>query len=444
MAYDKSYDTIDSLSEHATPEARVKFAERKAHLAEMRSILGRCEAEKRDLNQREDKRYSELKDKISKIDDFLNESQNPEARGRHVGTSSFTSPGSDYREGEIRCLKPEEKISDYVRSRSLGDDFGGPLDWGRYIRTMITGDSRHGEAEARALSIGISPSGGYLVPEPLSAQVLDLARNRTAVVNVGATSIPMESNTLDLARVTSDPVAGWKAENESAEFSEMTFGRYRMTARTLVALIRMSVELVEDATNLSGIVENAIAQSLAIELDRAALFGSGVGSEPLGLFNVEGTNEISLGDNGGALDSLVIFFQARQPILEANGEDMGCGVIMAPRTQIEIESLKDTTGQAIVPPPAWTNMRRFSTNQIGVDMEHGTAENASCCFVGDFREMLIGMRTALSIELSRQAGDASGSAFKELQVWLRAYLRADILVARPSWFTIIKGIIPPA
>jgi hypothetical protein len=45
------------------------------------------------------------------------------------------------------------------------------------------------------------------------------------------------------------------------------------------------------------------------------------------------------------------------------------------------------------------------------------------------------------MEISRQAADSSGSAFTNAQVWIRAYLRADIQVAHPNAFVVLNGIL---
>ena len=54
---------------------------------------------------------------------------------------------------------------------------------------------------------------------------------------------------------------------------------------------------------------------------------------------------------------------------------------------------------------------------------------------------MIGMRTQLTIEVSRQAADANSSAFTNMQVWIRAYLRADIQLAHPNHFNVLTGIL---
>ena len=65
------------------------------------------------------------------------------------------------------------------------------------------------------------------------------------------------------------------------------------------------------------------------------------------------------------------------------------------------------------------------TKQIPVNMTKGTSSNASIAVAGDYSQLLIGLRTTLTIEASREAGDGTEGAFSKLQVWVRAYLRAD-------------------
>ena len=51
------------------------------------------------------------------------------------------------------------------------------------------------------------------------------------------------------AKLLTPATAEWKAENAPANKSEQTFGPIDFTARTLIALVRSSVELAEDATD---------------------------------------------------------------------------------------------------------------------------------------------------------------------------------------------------
>lgn len=423
-------------------------------IEQMRALINKAESERRDLSSDEARRYKDMEDQVRSLDGQikreeglrgleadLNEPLEP--RRTHVpGTVGEPSGFVDAEGREIRALKPEERMSDYLR-RNRGDDFSEPLSMGRFIRGIVTGDWKGAEAERRSLFAGDDIMGGYLVPEDISSQVIDMARNLAACIRVGARTVPMDSGTLHLARIDEDPKAYWRGENKSITPSDMSFGKFTLTAKTLACLVKCSVEVVEDAANLDELVRRSMSEALALELDRAALFGEGTPVEPRGLYHTEGVHEIIMGapgEDGATLTSVDPYFNARLPILTSNG--MPSGVVYSPREEVWLEQLKDGDGRYLLPPESWTRMKKVSTNQIPTNMVQGQRDDASCSFTGDFSQMLIGMRTNLVIEASRQAADASGSAFGDLQIWIRGYLRADVCVVRPTWFTVIKGIVP--
>ena len=55
-------------------------------------------------------------------------------------------------------------------------------------------------------------------------------------------------------------------------------------------------------------------------------------------------------------------------------------------------------------------------------------------FVADWTNLLIGMRTSFRMEVSRVSGDA----FENLQIHVRAYLRADVQLAHPEAFVVLS------
>ena len=57
-------------------------------------------------------------------------------------------------------------------------------------------------------------------------------------------------------------------------------------------------------------------------------------------------------------------------------------------------------------------------------------------FVGQFDQLLVGIRNQITIEVSRQAG----TAFADLELWVRGHLRMDAALARSGAFEIITGI----
>jgi len=314
---------------------------------------------------------------------------------------------------------------------------GPEMPVGALLKGMVLGDWRGYDRETKAMSIGAD--GGYLVPDALSATIIDRARNQAAVVRAGALTLPMETSTLTMARVAGDPTGVWHEENAAVAASDASLEAVTLRTRTLTAITKFSIELFEDAVGLNRVVENSLGQALALELDRAALRGIGAAGEPLGIANQPGINSTG---SVGSPSSYVSFADTPTLTLRQANAQEPYALISNPRLFNSLEKLvtgitSDLT--RLAPPPAWTAMRRFYTNQVPVDL--GAGSNESEAYIGDFGQMAIGMRTSLTLEASRDASDSSSSAFSNLQVWVRAYLRADVALLQPSHFVYLSGIL---
>ncbi|HLO75895.1 MAG TPA: phage major capsid protein [Magnetospirillum sp.] len=334
----------------------------------------------------------------------------------------------------VRALTRSQSVRDmFTRSGAGGDE---DLSSGRFFRGIVTGDWKGAEQEQRAMAVGALATGGYAVPWTIAADLIDVARNHARVVQAGALTIGMDANTMRIVRILTEPTPGWKVENEAMVEGVVTFEPVEMKARTLAVLIKMSRELFKDAKNVQSAVNNALGAGIALELDRVALFGSGVGEEPKGLLNTTGIQTVTVDENGHVLTSYDQFSIAVQQVADVNGA--ANAVIYSPRTAGTLDRLKDTTGQPLQAPESFKGLLKLSTKQVPDNMTHGTATNASSAVVGEWNNLLVGIREDMEIEMSLGAGDS----FQRNQVWMRAILRADIAVARPNKFCVIPGIIP--
>ena len=93
--------------------------------------------------------------------------------------------------------------------------------------------------------------------------------------------------------------------------------------------------------------------------------------------------------------------------------------------------MKDGDGQYMKPPAPLDKLKRLSTTQL----------EDSKFIIGDFRQMLVGIRNQVRIDISKEASDTSDSAFGQMQVWVRAFLRADVLAAHENHFSVLTGIV---
>lgn len=329
--------------------------------------------------------------------------------------------------GEIRTLAPSEKLEDVVgRSVAPAGAVGG------YIRALVTGNAAHLPEYWRAQSVGIGSAGGFTVPVDLSARLIDRARAASVVNQAGATTVPMDTAEMTLARLATGATTAWKSENAAATAGDLTFERVNLRARTLIAYIKSSVELAEDSPNYGDAVERELAQALAIELDRACMFGSGAANEPLGIANQTGIGTTAV---GGALTRYTNVGTAVRDVKAANHDPDF--LFLAPRTWGFFDALADTTNQPLRPPESWQSLRKFPTTSVPITQGAGSD---TTLIVGRGEEILVGVRSEIVIEASRQASDSTDRAFPQLQVFIRAYLRADVALAHPAAFHTLTGV----
>lgn len=122
---------------------------------------------------------------------------------------------------------------DGIRAQD-GDD---PVRLGALLRAWVSG-ARDGinPRELRALSEGTSSAGGVLVPVPTAAQFIDRARNASRVMEAGASTVPMDSMTLKVPRITGSTAPAWRLEDAVVATGDMTMDSITLTARSLAFL----------------------------------------------------------------------------------------------------------------------------------------------------------------------------------------------------------------
>ena len=340
-----------------------------------------------------------------------------------------SSSWNNSRGSTIRVLGKNDRFSADLAFQSSNSRVG----FGEYVSAMVTGTSR---PEVRnALQEGTDSAGGYTVPKHLMWQVIDAMRAKTAAVQAGALTIPLETEKTTIARLDNDPQAGWRLELGEVANGNPTFGAVTFTARSLACLVKVSRELLEDSINIDSALMAAFAGAMAGELDRVALFGGGVAPEPRGVYNTSGISVVSMGTNGAALTGYGKMLDAIYEMDNANSGAPSAWV-MSPRSSRVINGLVDTTGQPLNAPAAVSQIPRLVTTTVPTDQVHGSASNASSILLGDFSQLLIGVRSELRIEVMREMFAGT------MEYAFLAHLRADIAVAQPKAFVAIKGVIP--
>lgn len=324
-----------------------------------------------------------------------------------------------------------QSVLPLFQKRGLITDDYRDLTFGGFCRAMIHGAKS--DVERRALAEGTDSAGGYTVPDVLMARLIDKLRSKATVMNAGAVTVPLTSDNNSIAKLATDPQASWRAENALVGTGDPTFDRIQFLPKTLAVIVKASRELLQDSLNAEGALFNAFAQSMALEIDRVALLGSGDDEEPTGIGNDVSVTELVLGD---AMLSYDPFVDSILTLENGNANSEAATSIMAPRTKADLAKLVDTTGQPLRKPQSIESLPMRATTQIPVDEEYATRADATRIITGDFSQLFVGIRSQLRIEVLRER------YADHLQYGYLAWMRCDIALAHSASFVQVTGVLP--
>lgn len=306
------------------------------------------------------------------------------------------------------------------------------LGFAGFVRALVNGTKTR--LDQRVLGGASIGTGGAMVPTPLALDLIDRLRADAVLLELGARVVPMASATLRFARVTTDPVGTWRAENAAINESDPAFDNVTLAKKSWAVMTRFSRELLQDAPNTEIALQNMFARVGALALDTGGLVGAG-GTAPQGIAGASGIQSVVMGANGAQLTNWVQPLNAVQ-LLEAANAGTISGMVMAPRTARTIYGWTDTTNQPLRPPPRLEGIPLRVTSAMPVNETQGTANNASSILLGDFREVMIGMGAEIEIT-------AHPDRYAELgQIALIGFMRGDVQLQRPAAMARIQGIIP--
>lgn len=329
----------------------------------------------------------------------------------------------------VPVLEARHRLASFTpaEQRGAGVSFGG------FLRALYLGPQN--DTERRAMAEASVGTGGAMVPTPLAAGILDLLRAKSVAFRAGARTVPMDSQTLRFARLIADPVGSWRAENSPIAEDQPAFDQVTLTARSWALITKVSRELLEDGSNTDAVLREVFANSAALALDRAILFGTGAANQPLGIANTAGIQTVSMGTNGGQFSGWSKVLDAVAALEAANAGNVTAAV-MAPRTARAVYGLVDTSGQPLTMPPRLANVPLLTTTSASVTETQGTSNVASSIILGDFSDVFVGIRTSLQVSVLNERYADNG------QIGFVSWLRADVLLSRPASMAKITGIVP--
>ena len=309
-------------------------------------------------------------------------------------TVTFENGGHITKEQHTESLfiNKNEKFADRIKvSEEDKEIFGHEGALGELIRGVVTGKWKN-KAKKNAVTTTTS---GVLIPNILSSQIIDLARNISLFTSANVPIIPMETDNMKISRVKSDPIFKFKKEGEAATESNIELDDVNLKAKTCYGYAYVTLESIKSSKNLEDVIRNTFAQSIAQGIDKAFLYGQYDETSstyddfaPVGILNDEDINSIIATANSGYDDII----KAIGTVKKANGNPTAFGYNS--ETEELLSLLKTTEGQYLEAPKSVQNLNHIVSNQLAYD-----SSNGSDALVFDPKALLIGIQENIQIKI---------------------------------------------
>lgn len=413
----------------------------------MTALNDRASKEKRDLTIAEQEQWERLEREVRRLDGQIARDEMQEKREAdmaktafHNGEShdlgSFSRGGNGSGDYETATkgdfISRDQSFEKALRSRGQIHDRPEfeKLTLGGVMRSLVTGP-RTAE-EKRALAEGADSTGGVSVPDITLARFIDKLRAATVCFQAGAQTLPLTSDKNTIARTITDPTCAWRAEAGPIAESDPAFEGLVFVPRSLAVYFKVSRELLEDSVNIEQALDASLRGALSVELDRVALEGTGTPPEPKGISPTTNVGAVAV---TAALTSYDKILDGIYEILVDNAA-MPTAMVGHPRTMIALAKLKEGVASSINPvrvPALVEPIKQYMTTGISIVLSPGTA---STLYLGDFTQLIFGIRTELRIEVLRELFAVNH------QYGFVAHMRCDIGLQHPQSFCKLTGIVP--
>lgn len=442
-----------------------EMRQRRAELVEQaRALLDGADAAERGLTAEEETRYGELEQEIGRLGTEIGRREQTQAwqaeLGQPAGAAGALRPDpsvgmsrqerqryslvrainaairNDWRGAELE-LEASRAVEQRLGRPAQG--FFVPYDYladGRAAEQSVQVRTAHGfqyVPERRDLTVGTDTAGGHTVAvDLLSANFIDLLRNAMMVQRAGARMLTGLVGDVAIPRQTGGATAYWVAESGAPTESAQAFDQVALAPKTVGAFSDISRKLLlQSSIDIEQFVRNDLATVLALELDRAALHGSGSSNQPTGIAATSGIGSVAGGTNG--LAPTWGHLVALETEVAQDNADVGRVAYMT-NTKVR-GKLKNTlvgTDQRMVWAEGGTPINGYPawiTNQVSSTLTKGSSSGVcSAIFFGNWGDLLIGMWGGLDILVDPYTGSTSGT------VRVVALQDVDIAVRHPESF----------
>jgi len=266
----------------------------------------------------------------------------------------------------------------------------------------------------RDLNVTTATAGGNVVATDLLAgSFIDMLRNKSVMMQPGMATVLTDLNgNLAIPRQTGGATAYWVAESGAPTESDQTFDQVTLTPKTVGAFTDFSRKLLlQSSIDVEGFVRMDLARTLALEIDRAAINGSGASNQPTGILGTTGIGDVAGGAAG--LAPTWAHMVALETAVSIDNADIGSLRYLTNakvRGQLKQTEKASNTAQFVWDGMEVNGYEAMVTNQVPSDLTKGASVGVcSAIIYGNFADFMIGMWGGLDLTVDPFQGATSGT-----------------------------------
>jgi HK97 family phage major capsid protein/HK97 family phage prohead protease len=328
----------------------------------------------------------------------------------------------DTKQTEIQMS--EKEVQGYSFSRALQAAVSG--DWSKAqvekaasdkVAKMLGKDSRGFYVPHQVLKRDLNTTNTSQIVDTTTggASFIDILRNKLVIAQLGGQVLSGLQGNVAIPKQTGTATAYWIDEGGDTTASELGLGLVELKPKTVSAKTAYTRQmLLQGNPDVENLVMNDLAANIALAIDKAAISGTGINGQPLGIINTTGINGVDCSTAAGGLTwAKAVEFDTKIATDNADVANMnfigGAGV-----TGILKTTLKAANGSTYLLENGEVNgYKHTRTNQVA----------ANTLLFGDFSQMITGLWGGLDIMIDPYEKADSGGivirAFQSIDIGVR-------------------------
>lgn len=234
---------------------------------------------------------------------------------------------------------------------------------------------------------------------------IEMLRNRTKVLQLGATFMPGLTSNIPFVRQITGGGATWTGDNPGSGVAESnpTIETFTMSPKQLMANRSYSKALLVQTGGVADrFVNDDLSKAHALAVDLAAIHGTGASNQPKGIVAFAGIGSVAGGINGLAPTwDHIVGLETEVAIDNADNNTLAYFTNAKVRGKLKRVQKVPTYGDGFIwegGPTPLNGYRAEVSNQVSSSLTKGTSNGVcSAIIFGDWSQLLVGEWSALDV-----------------------------------------------